>query len=629
MGVDSQSTVKPGSFRWLFYCILVFIPVLFFLVLEGSLRLAGFGETWPLFIPVDRAPDYLAANPEVVKRFVADRSRTPYVQILPMPFPEHKAPGTFRVFVQGGSTAAGWPYGYGASLAGMLQHRLQTTFPQRNIEVIDTAMVAVNSYTLLDFADEIIAQQPDAVLIYAGHNEYLGLLGVGSVVSVGRARPVVLAWLALHELRLFQLLERAHTAVTAWLSTGKEATQDSRGTLMHRIVGERHIPLDSELYHRGVAQFRGNLSALLKRYREAGVPVFIGTLASNEKGLEPFISALAPETDAAAWRDNYETAVETARTGATGLARGALEAIVAEDDMAAAGYFALARVLESQGDYARARQAYLAAKDRDQLRFRAPEAFNAIIREVAAQHGARVVEVQTRLLQETEHGIIGDDLMLEHLHPNLEGYFLLADAYYGALRASDMMGYREQAITAQQAWNAIPVTEVDRLKGQHEIMQLKADWPFRDSYEAPVYPARSTVIKGLAYDLFKEKLVWPEAMKRLLAHYRLTHDKPAAARVAALLATVYPYETNLQYRAGELALEAGRPEEAVPLLRRALQGAPGEATYLNALTRACQALGDDSCVRQSLLRLRELAPGHPEVQALIGAFDATVNQAVE
>ena len=545
------------------------------------------------------------------------------------PFPNTRRPGPFGVFVQGGSSAAGWPYGYGASLAGMLQHRLQTTFPQRNIEVIDTAMVAVNSYTLLDFADEIIAQQPDAVLIYAGHNEYLGILGVGSVVSVGRARPVVLAWLALHELRLFQLLERAYAAAMAWLPSGKETTQESRGTLMHRIVGERRIALDSELYHEGMAQFHGNLAALLERYRKAGVPVFIGTLASNEKGLEPFISALTAGTDEVEWRGNYETAVEAAQAGATALARGILEALIADDDAAAAGYFAMGRALESQGDYPRARQAYLAAKDRDQLRFRAPEAFNAIIRDVAAQQDARVVEVQDRLLLAAEHGIIGDDLMLEHLHPNLEGYSLLADAYYAALHESGMIGSGEQAIPAQQARNAIPVTEVDRLKGRYEILNLKADWPFRDGYTEPVYPARSTVIERLAYDLFKETLAWPEAMKRLWAHYRLTRNKPAAARVAALLATIYPYETNLQYRAGEMALEVGRPEEAVPLLRRALRDAPGETTYLNALTRACQALGDDSCVSQNLQRLRELAPGHPEVEALSSASDADVNKGVE
>ena len=63
-----------------------------------------------------------------------------------------------------------------------LEERLQATFPGREIEVINTALTAVNSYTLLDQADEIAGQRPDAVLIYTGHNEYYGALG-------GRWRP--------------------------------------------------------------------------------------------------------------------------------------------------------------------------------------------------------------------------------------------------------------------------------------------------------------------------------------------------------------------------------------------------------------------------------------------------------
>ena len=50
-------------------------------------------------------------------------------------------------------------------------------------------MSAVSSYTLLDFSDEIVDYQPDAILIYAGHNEYLGILGVGSVLAGGMATP--------------------------------------------------------------------------------------------------------------------------------------------------------------------------------------------------------------------------------------------------------------------------------------------------------------------------------------------------------------------------------------------------------------------------------------------------------
>ena len=77
----------------------------------------------------------------------------------------------------------------------MLGDRLETVFPGREVEVITTAMAAVNSYTLVDLADEIIEIRPDAVLIYAGHNEYLGILGVGSTYALSGSRAIKLAFL--------------------------------------------------------------------------------------------------------------------------------------------------------------------------------------------------------------------------------------------------------------------------------------------------------------------------------------------------------------------------------------------------------------------------------------------------
>jgi len=62
---------------------------------------------------------------------------------------------------------AGW-----ASPAALLQQRLQRAYPDRNVEVINTAMAAVTSYVLLDCRRDH-CQQPDAVVIYTGHNEYL------------------------------------------------------------------------------------------------------------------------------------------------------------------------------------------------------------------------------------------------------------------------------------------------------------------------------------------------------------------------------------------------------------------------------------------------------------------------
>jgi hypothetical protein len=41
----------------------------------------------------------------------------------------------------------------------------------------------VNSYTFYDKIDEILKEDPDAILIYAGHNEFYGELGIGSSKS--------------------------------------------------------------------------------------------------------------------------------------------------------------------------------------------------------------------------------------------------------------------------------------------------------------------------------------------------------------------------------------------------------------------------------------------------------------
>jgi len=52
MNTAKVSNTKPVLHRLVLYVITLSIPMLFFVVLEGSLRLVGFGETWPLFVPV-------------------------------------------------------------------------------------------------------------------------------------------------------------------------------------------------------------------------------------------------------------------------------------------------------------------------------------------------------------------------------------------------------------------------------------------------------------------------------------------------------------------------------------------------------------------------------------------------
>ncbi len=534
----------------MFLVITLLVPLLLAGAAEGVLRLTGIGALEPLFIPVESAPGFLQPNPAAVRRFFPDPRRAPDVSIDTTWFPAAKAPGTLRIFVQGESSAAGFPYGRWASPAALLQQRLQRAYPDRNVEVINTGMAAVTSYVLLDFADEIIAQQPDAVVIYTGHNEYLGIGGVGSSLASARSPTLARGIVKLRQLHLYRALERAFAS----LGPGVDPLAARDGTLMSRVARERSIPLGSPLYAQGLVQFRGNLARLLQRYRAAGVPVYIGTLAGNERDQPPFASAPASAGEASA-----------------------------------SVRFERARTLEADGDYPAARTEFLAASDRDELRFRAPQAFNDVIRQAAEGAGATVVDVQAALAAASSNGIIGAELMLEHVHPNVEGYFRLASAYFPAI--VQWAGPPAVAVDDAAARREIPVTEVDRLHGEYRVAMLKNDWPFVPERRPTTLPAATTRIEEIAQSWFAGRLSWLEAMNEALAAYQKDGNHAEAARVAVNLADAVINAAEPQYTAGRLLLRAEQAERGLHFLRRAIALDASKVEYQLSLAQAQFMLG--------------------------------------
>lgn len=555
------------SKRNLLLAITLLVPLALFGGVELALRAAGIGRLEPLFVPAPGAPGYLQPNPAAVQRFFPDPRQAPAVSIDTTWFPEHKAEGTVRIFVLGESSAAGFPYGRWASPAALLQQRLQRMYPDRRIEVVNTAMAAVTSYVLLDFADEIIEHEPDAVVIYTGHNEYLGIGGVGSSLASARSPALARTIAGLRRLHLYRSIER----LLASVGGGDELPRHD-GTLMARVAAERSIPLDSPLYRRGLEQFRGNLERLLRKYREAGVEVFIGTLASNERDQPPFASVSPDEVEASA------------------IAR-----------------YRDAQRLDAAGDFAAARIEYLAAKDRDELRFRAPESFNELIRELATASDSRLVDVQRALASASRDGIIGADLMLEHVHPNAEGYFRLASAYVPAM--TGWLGPPSVAVDDETARREMPLTEVDRLHGEYRVAVLKNDWPFVPVRRATTIPPPANRIEEIAQAWFAGQSSWMQAMNDALAEYQRTGNFAEAARVAVNLADAVVTSAEAQYTAGRLLLRAESPARGLHYLQRAVELDGASVEIRLSLAQAQFMLGN---VAGSIATLEAILAAHPE-----------------
>ena len=617
---SSANAKRNKDRRKLFLAIALLLPLLTLLLLEGLLRIAGFAPPEPLFVPVENAPEqYIQPNEKVIQRYFADPRLAPRTAIDTTFFPAQKSDDSFRIVLQGGSTAAGFPYGKWASPAGLLKQRLIRSFPDRDIELVSTAMSAVNSYTLADFAEEIVAIEPDAVLIYAGHNEYLGVLGVGSAFSSARSPSLTRLILWLQQWRLFRLIQKSFLSLSGALP---DEGEEPPGTLMARIAAERAIAYGSREFEAGVAQFRHNMSGLLDTYRAAGIPVMIATIASNLRDQPPFSSGLEESTDPQRWQELLELASDQFEQGRLDEATATANALVELDDGSAEAHFLLARILESSGDTGAAGRHYAAAKDRDRLRFRAPEAINTVIRELASEYGAQLIDVEARLQAESPNGIVGSELMVEHLHPNVRGYFFLADAFYDAMHELGWIGVWSAAVDDAAAWETRSVTEIDRLGGEYRVMQLKSDWPFQPSKQAWSLPPPADEIEVIAQNWFLKRITWLDAMNQALAFYQRAGNIDEAVRVALNLADAFVFLDDAQYAAGQLLLRQGQPRLALRYLHAAARLQPREPTHLLALAQAFYQSGYREQSIETLRRLAEIEPDNPRTAELIERLES-------
>lgn len=613
--------------RFLLAAILLAVPLVALGIAEVTLRLAGYGSDYPLFLPFEPVPEYLVPNADVARRYFRHEAALPG----PMGdlFRADKPPGAYRIFVQGGSTAAGFPYYHGGAFSRMLEQRLQETFPDRAIEVVNVAMDATNSYTVLDLVPEIIAQRPDAVILYTGHNEFYGVLGVASAESVGRSRWIVRTYIGLQQLRTVQLLQATIDRAAAALWSIIDRASPPRRTLMEYLGSEHVVRYGSDLYEAGPRQLRANLDEILALYAAADVPVFIGTLASNVRDQPPFIGRPVPSVDSAAWERGLAEAAAAIDDGDTTAATARIRRLMAMDSTAPDPFFLLGRLRERQGDLEAARTAYHAARDRDQLPFRAPSPVNAVIRQSAERHGATVVETQAAFARASPGGMVGSTLMLEHLHPNIQGQFLLADAFYSALRDAGEIGAWRTPVPAEEARARVPVTIVDSLAAAYTITKLTARFPFvpagRDSEpsETATDGALSTAdpIANIARAYHEGRVPWIQALGRLQEHYTRAGHWVKAAHVNRVVAQEAAHAPDPLLIAAQAEMRAGRDARALEDVAAAERRQP-TARGAHLAGDLAARRGDTAAARALYQRAARLDPRERGPRAALRALSA-------
>lgn len=563
-GPSKSDSALSAKKRVLFSILSLALPLAILALIEIGLRLGGYGEYPPLFKPVPGYEDYLQPEEGVASRYFTSIENIPGIPFDS--FLKEKDPDGLRIFVQGGSTAAGFPFYFGGSFPDMLEQRLLMTFPGRSVEVINTAMAAVNSYTLLDFTDEILEHKPDAILIYAGHNEYYGALGVGSSQLLGTSPALVNLYLKLKRFRTMQLLQSALSRIVRVFSTTGNEQLDGT-TLMQNMIGEQRIPFESDLYSAGLDQFSFNLNQLLKIYRDADVPVFIGTLGSNERDHPPFLSGSHIDADANQIESDINAARRLFVSGDSVAAISAISTVIDSNPKFASALYVRGQMMEASGSVDEARRDFQMAREYDELRFRAPEALNQIIRDAASVHGAVLVESENAIRAASPDQIVGSEMMLEHLHPTIRGYFVLADAFYDVLSESGLgsdSGW-DRVVNSRIAESNLLVTPLDSLVGAYRVQQLTSVWPFKPAgtRQANIDTlGAGTPVGQLALRLYQRDIRRIDALDELQQQATRVGDFVIALQSVFAIIQRYPFLPGPYLSAANIQTRIGRYEEA-------------------------------------------------------------------
>jgi len=415
----------PRWRKWLARLLAVVIaPLLFLTFSELTLRLFGYGYDTSYFIEAGDGEGYLS-NPKFGWQFFGpELSRTPIQMVVSASKPEN----TYRVFVFGGSAAQGFPdpaFSFGRILEAMLNDR----YPPTRFEVINTAMVAVNSHVVLPIVKECGGFDGDLYVVYMGNNEVVGPHGAGTIFR----RPctslrIIRSSIFVRSTRLGQLIGNTIRTIV-----GKDANSRKEWGGMKMFLDHKVAATDPRL-KTVYDNFRANLNDICQQACKAGAKIIVSTVLTNLADCPPFNSMHRSGLSAAEklrWEEAYEQGRAFQESG--DYERAIQQYAVAEkiDDQFAELYFRLGKCSLALKKFAGARRHLVRGRDLDTLRFRADTNINKIIREVAGNReaeGVYLVDAENSGWIRTfaPDGIAGAELFHEHVHPNFEGNYVLA-----------------------------------------------------------------------------------------------------------------------------------------------------------------------------------------------------------
>ena len=536
----------------------------------------GFAKHLPLFVESSDKPGIVHTAPNKLRWFNEQA------------FARKKPANTYRIFCLGGSTTYGRPYDDSTSFSGWLRELLPAADSSKRWEVINAGGISYASYRVALVLEEIVEYQPDLVVVYTGHNEFLEHRTYDKTnrrsaftKTLHRAFGRTRIYAAMERLR--DVVLRSDPSSTTAGDVPESATNmlpAEVATKLDQGVGPDAYTRDDELRDHVVEHFRLNLRRMVSISQTAGADIVFVTPASNLRDCSPFKSETTELTDIQ--RDQFLVALEKASSLLSQAqeddALVAVDTALQIDSRHAAAHFLRGQVLSKLQRFEEAKESFDRALEEDVCPLRAVSEFPTVLNRLATEQAVSLIDFRQIVDAHSPNRIPGENVFLDHVHPTIEGHRLLAISILELMIAK---GH----VQTDSGW------------GESAIERVRRTVEGRVDQEA----------NGIALRNLAKVLAW-------------AGKQDEADRLAVRAANLLQDDMNAQYLAGSALIEQGDCDQAITKLQQVIQSEPNHAMAVLSLGAAYQKKSMFTEAERQFRRVLELQSDNAAAHNNLGAL---------
>ncbi len=313
----------------------------------------------------------------------------------------------FEIYAVGESSTYGQPYGPSAAFPELVKMMFEARLAGRPIVVHNLGRPGDTMYPqsvdLLRMLKVRDKSEPAVVLIYSGHNES------------------------------FQRTEERPYLAGSYSALKRELLYHSLLASDLLILFERRSGFQGL---RDFVDYDYHVRRVIEASRQSGALPILSTVIGNVGGVEPNVACVAgdqpPGPSCASVSELLEPGLRLERAGRSKQALALYDGLLADHrSLEPLLRYRIAKCLEAQGRFALARHEFWRAIDAEGPGTfgRAKTGLNDYLKRIAKEYAIPLVDAVALFESHSPHGIVGNELMSDGHHPNMQGYLILAEGF--------------------------------------------------------------------------------------------------------------------------------------------------------------------------------------------------------